>query len=620
MAADDRRWQIISQGEQSALEPGHRDWAGFGMAPAQPHDLVISIVNAKHRSAKLALAARFLIGEFEAYYREARSIPDQAQHAFETRAVSLSLYLSRRRLSIYRTSIRTAGARLTEALPELATSERHWDEIEQHYLPLLHDRYERDAAEAWFKSMRRTVVGGDWQPVDWTVAQPRRFDLILKRLPAGPCLTGETVKQILAIPDFSTRFASLDEDAELIAARVNDLLGLSGSGGDAMAAIEMIDAGFFRNRGAYIVGRILLRTGAPRPLVIALENTRAGIQCDAVLTREAEVHNIFSSTLANFHVTSMRYHELAAFLHELMPRRPLGLHYSTIGFNHIGKHAVLKEFAREFAASGEPLRTAAGFRGTVAIGFSAPGSSYVLKTIRDHPTAQYKWGRFAGISTILAKYRRVHEINRTGSMLDNIIVERVRLPRAWFSTDIADELLAHAGETVSIDRGHLKFEHLIVQTKMVPLPLYLKAASSAEAEAAMVNLGACIKNNAAANIFNKDLDARNYGVSRFGKIFLFDYDAIEPLLDIRIFTNAGREDGEEAVPDWVFEEGIVFLPEELEPGLMIDDRRLRRVFRTAHPDLLTVDYWKGMQRALRKGWVPRIEVYPAGARLRQSCR
>lgn len=588
------------------------------MASAQPHDLILSIVNAKHRSAKLALAARFLIDEFEAYYREARSIPDQAQHAFETRAVSLSLYLSRRRLSIYRTSIRSAGARLTEALPELATSDRHWNEIELLYLPLLQGRYERDAAEAWFKSMWRTVVGGDWQPVDWTVAQPRRFDLILKRLAAGPHLTAATVKEILAVPDFSAPFAALDDDAELVAGRVNELLGLAGGDRDAIAAIEMIDAGFFRNRGAYIVGRILLESGAARPLVIALENTRQGIQCDAVLTREAEIHNIFSSTLANFHVTSMRYHELAAFLHELMPRRPLGLHYSTIGFNHIGKHAVIKELARELASSGERLETAAGFRGTVAIGFSARGSSYVLKTIRDHPTAQYKWGRFAGISTILAKYRRVHEINRTGSMLDNIIVERIRLPRAWFSSDIADELLANARETVSIDGHHLKFEHLIVQTKMVPLPIYLKTAGSAEAEAAMINLGSCIKNNAAANIFNKDLDARNYGVSRFGKIFLFDYDAIEPLLDIRIFTNAGREDGEEDVPDWVFEEGIVFLPEELEPGLMIDDRHLRRIFRAAHPDLLTVDYWKGMQRALRKGWVPRIEVYPAAARLRAA--
>jgi isocitrate dehydrogenase kinase/phosphatase len=58
----------------------------------------------------------------------------------------------------------------------------------------------------------------------------------------------------------------------------------------------------------------------------------------------------------------------------------------------------------------------------------------------------------------------------------------------------------------------------------------------------------------------------------------------------------------------------------LEPGLMIDDRRLRRVFREAHPDLLTEGYWKGMQRALRKGWVPQIEVYPAAARLRPPSR
>lgn len=568
----------------------------------------------------MALAARFLIGEFEAYYREARSIPDHAQHAFETRAVSLSLYLSRRRLSIYRTSMRAAGTRLTEALPELATSERHWSEIEQAYLPLLQDRYERDVAEAWFKSMRRTVVGGDWQPVDWTAAPARRFDLILKHLSGGPRLTADTVKQILAIPDFSAPFLSLEADAALIAARLNHLLDLDPPGGNAITGLEMIDAGFFRNRGAYVVGRILLHSGAPRPLVIAFENTRQGIQCDAVLLSEAEIHNIFSSTLANFHVTSMRYHELAAFLHALMPRRPLGLHYSTIGFNHIGKHAVLNELAREFAGSREKLETAAGFRGTVAIGFSAPHSNYVLKAIRDHPTAQYKWGRFAGISTILSKYRRVHEINRTGSMLDNIIIERVRLPRLWFSSDVADELLGAAGETVSIDGDHLKFEHLIIQTKMVPLPLYLRTAGSAEAETAMINLGYCIKNNAAANIFNKDLDARNYGVSRFGKVFLFDYDAIEPLLDIRIFTNAGREDGEEMLPDWVFEDGIVFLPEELEPGLMIDDRRLRRVFREAHPDLLTEGYWKGMQRALRKGWVPQIEVYPAAARLRPPSR
>lgn len=202
-------------------------------------------------------------------------------------------------------------------------------------------------------------------------------------------------------------------------------------------------------------------------------------------------------------------------------------------------------------------------------------------------------------------------------MLDNIVFEGVRLPKKWFAENLTVELLEFAGGSVSVDGDDLVFRHLIAQTKMVPLPLYVKSATPDQAAAAMVNLGHCIKNNAAGNIFNKDLDARNYGVSRYGKVYLFDYDAVEALLEVKIFTNVGREEGEESVPEWVFEKGVVFLPEELDAGLMLDDRGLRRIFREAHPDLLTEGYWKGMQRALRKGWVPRIEVYPADRKLRR---
>jgi isocitrate dehydrogenase kinase/phosphatase len=53
-------------------------------------------------------------------------------------------------------------------------------------------------------------------------------------------------------------------------------------------------------------------------------------------------------------------------------------------------------------------------------------------------------------------------------------------------------------------------------------------------------------------------------------------------------------------------------------GLRIDDRDLRRAFRDAHPELMTVAYWEGMQRALRDGKVPRIRNYPVSRRLRGS--
>jgi isocitrate dehydrogenase kinase/phosphatase len=592
----------------------------IGTRDADPQQIILGIVGARHRSARVALAARFLIAAFDIYYREEISIPEQAQHAFETRAVALSLYLSRRRMSNYSLSIHTAGPRLVEAWPELAESIRAWDEVEAAYEPLVAKRYEHDLAMSWLHSLRRALTRNITGPVDYTYgkAATRRFpaDGILRRFPGGSSISPRVVEAILGIPDFSAPWRDLKEDARLIARRLNESFNLDGTQADAVEQVEMIDAGFFRNRGAYLVGRIVLADGSRPPLMIALDNTRQGIFADAVLTREADLHNVFSTTLASFHVTSTRFHEIASFLHQIMPRRPLGIHYSTVGYNHTGKPAVVKELARELDEAGERLDTAAGFRGTVAIGFSAPGSNYVLKVIRDTPTKHYKWGAFAGVEKVLEKYRRVHEINRTGSMLDNIVFEGVRLPAGWFAETLRAELLEAAPSTVSETGGHLVFRHLIAQTKMTPLPLYLKTASDEQAAAAMVNLGHCIKNNAAANIFNKDLDARNYGVSRFGKVFLFDYDAVEPLLEVKIFTNAGREDGEEAVPEWVFETGVVFLPEELDAGLMLDDRRLRRLFREAHPDILTVDYWKGMQRALRKGWVPRIAVYPASTKLR----
>jgi isocitrate dehydrogenase kinase/phosphatase len=133
-----------------------------------------------------------------------------------------------------------------------------------------------------------------------------------------------------------------------------------------------------------------------------------------------------------------------------------------------------------------------------------------------------------------------------------------------------------------------------------------------------VNLGHCIKNNAAANIFNKDLDARNYGVSQYQKVYLFDYDALELVTDVKIRTNQDRIDGEEDVPEWFFEDGAIFLPEEIESGLRIRDRSLRRIFRKMHGDLMQTSYWKTIQSQLRQKKILPVRVYPEEHKLKRE--
>ena len=45
-----------------------------------------------------------------------------------------------------------------------------------------------------------------------------------------------------------------------------------------------------------------------------------------------------------------------------------------------------------------------------------------------------------------------------------------------------------------------------------------------------------------------------------------------------------------SIPDWLFEEGVVFLPEEIETGLRTPKRSLRRLFREVHGELFQVEY------------------------------
>jgi isocitrate dehydrogenase kinase/phosphatase len=200
-------------------------------------------------------------------------------------------------------------------------------------------------------------------------------------------------------------------------------------------------------------------------------------------------------------------------------------------------------------------------------------------------------------------------------MLDNVMYFNLRLDRDLFEPQLLEEILTEARGSVQLEGDGVFIRSLIVQLKIIPLPVYLETASEAATQAVIASLGHCIRNNAATDIFNKDLDSRNYGVGRYGRVFLFDYDAVERLTDVKIRTNTDREPGEEAVPDWYFENGVIFLPEELEYGMQLRNDFARRCFRRQNGDLMSVKYWEGVQRKLQRGEVPELRMYPRASRL-----
>ena len=573
------------------------------------------LISSARDDGRIAATARLILAIFDDFYARLCEYPYKAKRAFETMDTHASIEISHQRLGLYSRYISEHGPRIMEAFPALANNEAIWDTLDRLFVAMIVDRYEADTAFSFAHSLRRNIDHGLWKPVAYSFPPPskRRTDsmaAVHRRLPVNDRIDIGLILTALQMPAISVPFRDLPGDANRILDRLNEVLAAA-----RPAALDVVEAGFFRDRTAFIVGRWVMPDGTFVPFVVSLLNSPEGVYVDAVLHQVSDIHDLFSSALANFHVTTRLYYQTCVFLFSIMPRRPLGHHYSTIGYNHVGKVAILNEIIENVRSSGQKLSRSPGAAGTVALGFTFDACSYHLKVIRDRPTAAYKWGAFPGVNAVIEKYRVVHEINRAGSMLDNVMYFNLRLDRDLFEPDLLEELLREARGSVQVEGDGVFIRSLIAQLKIIPLPVYLESASEAETRAVVASLGHCIRNNAATNIFNKDLDSRNYGVGRYGRVFLFDYDAVEKLTDVKIRTNSNREPGEEAVPDWYFEDGVIFLPEELEYGMQLQNDFARRCFRKQNADLLDVEYWEAVQQKLLRGEVPELRMYPRVAKL-----
>jgi len=572
------------------------------------------------QGGRIGAAAQLILAIFDDFYGRLCEYPYLAKRAFETMDPHASIQISKERLGLYSRYIAEHGPRIRAAFPALANDSSAWGALDRSFVAMIVDRYEADIAFSFVHSMRRNIGLGLWRPVAYSFPPPSKLRVlsmasVYRRLPVRRAVDVDLLCDALRVPGFSVPFRNLRGDAQRILERLQGLQ--EGTGASALRAIalDVVEAGFFRDRSAFLVARWVLRDETLVPFVVAYLNSSAGIYVDAVLHQVSDIHDLFSSTLANLHVTTRLYYQTCVFLFSLMPRRPLGHHYSTIGYNHIGKVAILSEIVEQVRHSGQTLRRSPGAPGTVALGFTFEACSYHLKVIRDRPTTSYKWGSYPGVAAVVDKYREVHEINRAGSMLDNVMYFNLRLDRDLFDPALLEEICRETAGSAHLDPEGILLRSLIVQLKIVPLPVFLEAANDGETRAVIISLGHCIRNNAATNIFNKDLDSRNYGVGRYGRVFLFDYDAVERLTDVKIRTNTDLEPGEEGVPGWFFEDGVIFLPEELEHGMQFKSDYARRCFRQENGDLMTVQYWSDIQQKLLRGEVPDLRIYPASARL-----
>jgi len=525
-----------------------------------------------------------------------------------------------RRLNLHSEYINDTVERIRNVLRRSADRRGTWRTARLHYRRRIAGRSDLDLAETFFNSVTRrvfTTIGVDNDvELRWFGASTLPRGLARSDLFSTSTRTRDTaalVRSVLEAPEFTTPWADLEADARRVAARIDAFL-LDAWDNLDLDGIDMLRPVFYRNKGAYLVGR-LRYLNRVTPLVIAVVHGEGGLNVDAVLLTESQASRLFSFTRSYFFVEWPKPAELVGFVKSMLPMKSIAELYTAIGFNQHGKTSLYRSLYRHLQNSNDKFVTARGTPGMVMSVFTLVSFNVVFKVIKDRFDPPKNTTRRA----VQDRYRLVYNHDRVGRMVDAQEFENLSFDIDRFDPQLLESLLAEAGQTVRVDGDQVVFGHLYTERQVYPLNLYLREMSADRAEAAALDWGEAIKDLAAANIWPGDLFTKNFGVTRHGSVVFYDYDEIGLIEDCRFRIMPQTDDYHDEMrsqPWFAVEPGDVF-PEQFPTFMAFPadvPTEIWERFKTVHGDLFTTDFWKGVQTELAAERLP--DFYPYADRLR----
>lgn len=565
------------------------------------------------------VGAKTIFSAYNEYDSLFRSVTQRAQWRFETRDWHGMQDDSSARLDIYRQSIDSIVQEIRELLAERVHELIVWTSMKAVYSGLIAACDTWELAETFFNSVTRRIFatvgvdpGIEFVDTDYDLPPNQPRQAVYRSYGRAPQTTA-LVAQLLDDLPFTARYADREGDVSLAAAAIEQRLRAEGAL-RVVERAEIVDAVFYRGKGAYVVGRLL--SGSHRlPLVLALRHEEEGLLLDAVLLDENDASILFSFAHSYFHVDVERPYDLVRFLKSIMPRKRIAELYIGIGYNKHGKTELYRDILRHLATSHDLFEIAPGQRGMVMTVFTMPGYDLVFKIIKDRFAQPKKTTR----QTVLDRYRLVFKHDRAGRLVDAQEFEHLEFARSRFSPALIAELQEHAPATVEVRGDHVVIHHCYVERRIIPLDIYLSEASEEAATAAVVDYGQAVKDLAYTGIFPGDMLLKNFGVTRHGRVIFYDYDELCLLTtcNFRRLPPPRSPDEELAPEPWYgIGEDDVF-PEQFGNFVGVYGP-LREAFMARHADLLDVSFWRGIQERVRAGEVMTILPYAPEKRLRRA--
>ena len=568
------------------------------------------------RAMALAIAQVVLWG-FNKHYRLFREISALAKQRFERGDWQGIQLAQRERIAFYDRRVREAVERLEREFKADSLSDSVWPQVKYHYINLLVDHKQPECAETFFNSVCCRILHRDYFHNDFIFVRPTISTEHLDSDPPSyrsyyPADIGvrAVLRQLLLDFEFEVDFQDLERDIGLMIESAKTRFGANIKL-EANHQIQVLHSLFFRNKGAYAIGRILNGT-LDVPFAIALLRTSGGkIAVDALLFEHTDLLALFSFSRAYFMVDTEVPAAYVQFLRSMLPQRPKFELYNMLGLQKHGKALFYRDFLHHLTHSSDQFILAPGIRGLVMLVFTLPSFPFVFKVIKDMIAPPKEVDR----EGVKRKYLMVKHHDRVGRMADTLEYSDVAFPKARFSEELLTELRAVAPSLLLEEEERYVIRHLYIERRMTPLNIYLQAATPEEKEAALREYGLAIKQLAAANIFPGDMLYKNFGVTRNRRVVFYDYDEIEYMTEcnFRHVPEARSYEDEMASEPWYHVARNDVFPEEWRTFLLGDDQ-IRATLTRFHPEIFEADYWNALKQRIQAGHVEDVFPYDEGKR------
>ncbi|MGA1082918.1 MAG: bifunctional isocitrate dehydrogenase kinase/phosphatase [Burkholderiaceae bacterium] len=561
--------------------------------------------------------AQVMLEGFDRHYGLFRYNAQQAKNRFESGHYQAIRRLASDRITFYDQRVTEACDRLSTTFGEEMLNEGVWPDVKKAYIMLLTDHRQPELAETFFNSVTTKLLAKEYFRNEYLFVRPAVSTDYLDSDPPSyriyyPKKRGirKTLIDMAVDLGMACPWENIDRDLRLVLkAACHDLKRPFWAEGDLQ--IHVLRGLFFRNKGAYVIGRIM-NDGEPIGFAAPILRNAAGqLYLDTVIFDPEQISVLFSFARAYFMVDMEVPSAYVQFLRSMMPNKPKSELYTMLGLQKQGKTLFYRDFLHHLKHSTDRFCLAAGIEGLVMLVFTLPSFPYVFKIIKD------KRSKDVSREFIASKYQLVKLHDRAGRMADTWEYSNVDFPAERFESSLIEKLRAFAPSMLEVVDGRVIIKHVYIERRMMPLNLYLEHATEQEVDHAVKEYGDAIRQLVAANIFPGDMLYKNFGMTRHRRVVFYDYDEIQYLTECnfrRIPPPRTPEDEMASEPWYTVGPNDVF-PEEFELFLL-GQPKLRKPFMKYHAELLQADYWSAQQQRIRNGILDDVFPYPEELRFR----